>query len=140
MSNPMPNHLFVSDSDGSLYDTRDTNWSRNAPLRKVYSSHYRNIASVAEFKACLRAGSYSDLGGYPLFFITSDSAAISFEGALQNLTSIFDSIANGYRDGYRIVALDCNWEDSSLYCDITGKQIPSAYGNDDESDNEESSL
>lgn len=125
----MKDHLFVS-SDGTLFDTRDSDWNHH-PLRANYSVHHRTIESVADFKACLRAGNTTDLGGYPLYFITSDGAALSFESAQKEFRQIAESIATKARDGWRIVACEINYEDSDLFCWHSGKRIPSAYGDDE---------
>jgi hypothetical protein len=128
MSN-LPEHLFLSD-DGNLYDTRDIDWAKK-PLRAGYRGAGREINTVAEFKAALRNGKTTDLGGYPLYFITGDGEALSFEAARENFRQIVDSIANGHRDGWRIVAQDINYEDEALFCAHTGKRIASAYGEDE---------
>jgi hypothetical protein len=128
----LPNHLFVSSSDGALYDTRKDNWSLNPPLRANYNRGHNRIETVADLKATLRAGRYTDLGGYPLFFITNDGAALSFDAVTENLRTVMDSVANDIRDGWKVVAVDINYEDTELTCDHTGKKIPSAYGEDEE--------
>ena len=86
------------------------------------------INSVSDFRAAMRQGPYAWPGGYPLYFITNDGAALSFKAAKDNARLIIESIAHNMRDGWRIVAMDVNWEDDSLLCDATFEQIPSAYG------------
>lgn len=125
-------HLFVSSSDGGLYDTRIADWSGKPPLRANYQRTHSSIATVADLKATLRNGGYAWPGGYPLFFVTSDGGALSFEAVRAELATIMDSIANNHCDGWRVVAVDTNWEDSTLMCDHTNKRIPSAYGDDDD--------
>jgi hypothetical protein len=39
----LPAHLFVSDCDGHLYDTREPNWSSRPPLRRHYQTHPRHL-------------------------------------------------------------------------------------------------
>ena len=92
------------------------------------------IATIADFRRAMRHGKYTDLGGYPVYFITSDCAALSFDAAKQKRRAILESIRDRLNDGWRIVALDINYEDSDLFCDHTGKRIESAYG--EESGNE----
>ena len=87
--------------------------------------------TTKDLKAQLRAGEYAWPGGYPLFFITTDGAALSFEATRANLRSVFDSMRNGIDDGWRIVGCDVNWEDASLFCDHTGKRIESAYAEEE---------
>lgn len=78
-------------------------------------------------KALLRAGQYAWPGGYQLYFVTSDGAALSFEAVLQEFRQVLNSIKHGLSDGWRVVGVDINWEDQELYCEHTGKRIPSAY-------------
>jgi hypothetical protein len=86
------------------------------------------IKTVSDFRAAMRSGPYAWPGAYPLFFITAEGDPISFEGARANLRQIIDAIGNGLPNGWRIVALDVNWENPDLFCAETGKRIQSAYG------------
>lgn len=124
-----PAHLFVSAVDGALHDARRPDWA-STPLRPVFSRHFRQISTTAQLKATLRAGEHAWPGGYPLYFITSDGAALSFEGVRENLRHVLDSIRTRSNDGWRVVACEVNWENSAVYCDATGKHIPSAHGED----------
>ncbi|WP_156433903.1 hypothetical protein [Bradyrhizobium retamae] len=89
------------------------------------------INSIADFRAAVRNGPYAWPGGYPLYFVTSDGAALSFEAAKQERRNILESIRDKSNDGWRVVAVAINYEDSSLFCDHTGKRIASAYAEDD---------
>ena len=86
------------------------------------------INSISDFRRVYRQGPFAWPGGYPLYFITSDGAALSFNSARYNRRSILQSIAHNTNDGWRIIGVDVNWEDESLTCDDTGESIPSAYG------------
>ena len=119
-------HLFTSDS-GALYDTRVANW-HHEPLRPDYRRTFAAIDNTAQLRATLRAGPYAWPGGYPLFFITSDGAALSFAAVRSELRQVLESISTGASDGFRVVACAINYEDSDLTCDHTGEQIPAAYG------------
>ena len=123
-NNEMRNHLMISESDGALYDTRGDNWSAT-PLRANYSRHHREINSVADMKATLRAGSYTFPGGYELFFITSDGAALCFDCARENFAMIADSIRNDICDGWKVIACDVEeyHDEWPLYCDHCSRQI-----------------
>ena len=113
--------------DGALYDTRESEWFKRPPLRANYCRTVRNIETVADLKATLRAGASAWPGGYPLFFITSDGAALSFETARAEFRLVADAIRERDSSGWRIVATDINYEDSSLICDHSGARIESAY-------------
>lgn len=122
----MQAHLFVG-CDGDLFDTRNPAWSRLAPLRPKFRFHHREINTVNEYKATLRAGAYAWPGGYPLALITSDGAALCFDCAKQEARNVFWSIQNRCNDGWRVVACDIIEEsgDDGLdcICDHCGKPI-----------------
>jgi hypothetical protein len=122
---PRPDHLFLS-SDGALHDTRAAGWSQK-PLRTDFSFTHARIRSTAELRATLRAGQYAWPGGYQLYFVTSDGAALSFEAVRAELQQVLRSISTHANDGWRVVACEVNWEDDDLLCDHTGKPIPAAY-------------
>lgn len=126
-----PNHLFRCD-DGALYDTRDSDWSRKPPLRRVFYGSKRTIETTHDLKAALRAGRYTDLGGHPLYFITSDSAALSFDSVRRKLSQVLDSVRNGHNDGWRVIGVEINYEDPDLMCDHSGERIESAYAEPDD--------
>ena len=89
------------------------------------------IQTTRDLKTALRQHKYAWPGGYPTFFITSDGASLSHEAVRDNLRSILESIKHNQRDGWKIEALDVNWEDPDLICDHTGDRIESAYAEDD---------
>ena len=86
-----------------------------------------NINTVKDLKDAFINGPYAWPGGYPMYFITSDGAALSFSAAVENMELVEDSIETGSDDGWRIVAFDINWEDGELYCDHTNEKIEAAY-------------
>lgn len=124
---PRPEHLFVSSADGSLYDTRNVGWTSLPPLRQNYCRTHSAIKSPADLKATLRNGPFAWPGGYPMFFLTSDGAALSFATVRKELRGILDSVASKRGDGWRVVACDINYEDSDLLDAHTGEKIESAY-------------
>ena len=90
-----------------------------------------NINSISDFRKAIRNGAYAWPGGYPLYFVTSDGAALSFSAARYNRRAILEAIATKASDGWRVVGIDTNWENPDLRCDDTGERIPSAYAEDD---------
>lgn len=90
------------------------------------------INSISDFRAAVRNGAYAWPGGYPLYFVTSDGAALSFDAAKAERRNILDSIAHRLSDGWRVIGMDINWEDANLYCDHTGKRIESAYAEEEQ--------
>ncbi len=119
-------HLHIAGDDGCLYDTRMVNWHGN-PLRRNYSWHHAAIDTVADLKATLRAGPYAWPGGYPLYFLTSDGAVLSFKAAREEFRQIAWSIENQAHDGWLIIACGINWEDPDMECSHTGEPIEAAY-------------
>jgi hypothetical protein len=123
----MKNHLFISETDGCLYDTRKKDWSTK-PLRENYKRAHRHIKTTADLKATIRYGEFAWPGGYQMFFITSDGAVLSFDSVKAELRSVLDSINTKTNDGWRVVVCDINYEDTALYCDHSGEKIESSYG------------
>lgn len=121
----MPEHLFVSEADGSLYDTRNPYWHKNPPLRKVYRRAFRKIDSTAQLKATLRHGPYVFPGAYTLYFVTADGLTLSFEAVRQNLRDVLEAIKFDLRNtGWRVVGCDVvESSEETIYCDVTGELI-----------------
>jgi hypothetical protein len=121
-------HLFTSDTDGALYDTRQANWSSLPPLRKTFRRTFRNINTLAELKATMRNGSHTDLGGYPLvLYMGRDWLPVSFDGVKANWHQVVRGMLDGDHD-WIVVGCDIYWEGSPLVCELTGQLIESAYG------------
>ncbi len=121
----MLEHLFVAD-DGALYDTRQPNWSKSQ-LRSNYRRSHREIKSVADYKATIRNGRFAWPGGYPLYLLCDDGAALCFACARKEAQQIIPAIANKERNGWRVVACDVNYEDTDLHCEHCSERIESAY-------------
>lgn len=88
------------------------------------------IETVEDLDTALAVGKYTSIGSYPLFYITSDGAALSYDTVKEEYERISESIIENLRDGWKVIAVDINWEDTELYDDHTGELIESAYGND----------
>jgi hypothetical protein len=123
-----PDHLFLS-IDGCLYDTRQPDWMHQPALRDPYMKSFARITTPAALKATLRAGATTDLGGYPLYFVTADGGALSFATVLREFRLVAAAVRDHDRRlGWCVVACDVNWEDDELVCAHTGEKIASAYG------------
>ena len=72
----------------------------------------------------LSTSPYAWPGGYPLFAITNDGAALCKHCAKSERSSIGTTTGS---DGWTVEALDVNWEDPDLCCDHCGARIESAY-------------
>ncbi len=66
-------------------------------------------------------------GGYPIFYITSDGAALCPDCVNKEIEQIDASVTAKENDGWRVVAADINYEDGELTCDHCSKRIESAY-------------
>jgi len=87
--------------------------------------------TLLEIKRLLRHGKYAWPGGYQMFFVTADGAALSFEAVRQEWRNVVDAhLRSDRRCGWYVEAADVNWEDGELVCDHTGERIESAYGED----------
>lgn len=123
-------HLFISDNDGALYDTRRIDWS-SRPLRQDYKRHHTTISNTHQLRATLRNGQYAWPGGYPLYFVMDDSEPMCFDCVRAEYRLISQTVTHRYNDGWRVVACDTNWEDPDLQCAHCNKPIESAYGSDE---------
>lgn len=126
----LPDHLFSDSCEGSLFDTRVPNWSAN-PVRAIYCRTFSRINSTLELRATLRAGAYAWPGGYPMYFIASDGAALSFESVRAEYAQVSRAIREGSRDGWRVIGCEVNYENAELMCEHSGEPIESAYGSDE---------
>ena len=88
------------------------------------------INNAKELKDAIRNGPYAWPGGYPIYFITSDGAALSFDAVKENFKLCLYETKNGNCGGWQVIGSDINWEDNNLYCEHTGKKISSAYCED----------
>lgn len=121
----MQDHFFISSTDGGLYDTRNPAWSTLAPLRANYSRHHREIDTVADLKASLRAGAYVWPGGYELAYLTADGACLCHGCTRKEFRQIAEAIrTNDLRGGWAVGAtVDAGETDSEVSCDHCGRVI-----------------
>jgi len=90
-----------------------------------------DIRTLSDFRRAMRAGPYAWPGGYPVYFVTADGAALSFQAARDNRREILDAIASDDNGGgWRVVGADLALE-GPLFCDHTGQPIETAYGDVD---------
>lgn len=86
-----------------------------------------HINNSKDLKAALRHGKYAWPGGYPCYFIADDGEALSFEAVLENYRLVLRAVREQNNNGWRVVAVDINYEDEDLFCAHTNERIPSAY-------------
>lgn len=85
----------------------------------------QQITSVREFFAALRAGRYTSIGSYPVFFVTYDGNTVSYPAARERACDEGRAIRDNVDS--RIVAVEVNWENTDLVCCHSGEHIESAY-------------
>lgn len=80
----------------------------------------------SSLKAAIR-GPYAWPGGYPMYAITSDGAALHLSCCRKEYRQIAHSMKHRSRDGWQVEAVDVNYEDAELTCDHCGQLIEAAY-------------
>lgn len=116
------------DFEGDLYSEKT---GYKVPFRTNYKRHHKEIQTVADCKATIRAGEYAWPGGYPLFLLTSDGCPLCFDCAREEFSQIAYAIKYKLNDGWRIVGCDINYEEKDMLCGHCGERIESAYGDDE---------
>lgn len=86
------------------------------------------INNSKDLRTALRNGPYAWPGGYPCYFITHDGEALSFKAVRDEYRLVLRSVREKSNDGWRVIAVDVNYEDQDLYCAHTNEHIQAAYG------------
>ena len=106
-----------------------TDYNRLNPGRvwRTYNYDLDNGADIAKYVARTR---YAWPGGYELFAITNDGAALCHDCCRSEFRLIAESVrdnpsdAYGYCDGWRVIAVDSTASlDDSLWCDHCDRHI-----------------
>ena len=80
-----------------------------------------NKTNLQEF---IRSNGYAWPGGYPCALLMRDGGVIDAQSAREN----YRLIRRGDESWWQAEAVFIHWEGPSLYCDHSGREIPSAYG------------
>jgi hypothetical protein len=124
----LASHLFVSNCDGHMYDTRKVNWSSQTPLRKDYARIPRRIDNTIALRAAIR-NPYAWPGGYELFFVTSDGALLCHDCVKKEYRSISSAIRDNRSDGWKVEAITLDNElESEEYCAHCNRAISTEQG------------
>lgn len=121
---------------------RATNFTREEALESAYYNFRFEVGAHLCAELSEGAGSvnpnipldgqgmpkaHTDLGGYPIYYLTKDNGVLSPKAVAENI-----DLTNDPDDPqWYIVGTDINYEDASLICDHTGERIPSAYAEDE---------
>jgi len=93
------------------------------------------LETFEDVEEALKNGPYAWPGGYPCFFVTNDGAALSFKTVEENIDDVREAMEDpNDSSGWRVEAVDVNWEDPNLIDDHSGERIESAYAEDDDED------
>jgi hypothetical protein len=89
------------------------------------------IRNTKDLRKAVRMGSYTSMGGYPLFFVTGDSDTLHPACVKDNYRNISRAVRENEYSDWQVVAVDINYEDPSMYCAQCNKRIESAYAEDE---------
>lgn len=125
----LPEHLFVSSTDGHLYDTRVPDWHKKPPLRRDYRRTFRTIETGAQLRAVLRAGGAAWPGGYTVALYTSDGEMASIPALCADKHALWAALYDiRTKQRGRIVGADLYDEGPAVQCAYTNADIASSYG------------
>jgi hypothetical protein len=79
-------------------------------------------------KNFIRSNGFAWPGGYPCALLMADGGVIDAQSAREN----YRAIRRGDDPWWRPLEVFIHWEGAPLYCDHSGREIPSAYGEADE--------
>lgn len=119
---------FFNHSDGSRVRVPAGKIGPPSLVRTLYRAHVREINDTHALRAALRAGKYTSLGSYPVFYIVSDGESLCVNCVRENYRVISSAVRERSRDGWRVIACDVNYEDITMTCAHCGQLIESAYG------------
>jgi hypothetical protein len=135
-----PDHLFPC-HDGALYDTRSPDWSRNPPLRPIWSTLappnvWRSPRTrAAAFKAALRHGLYIWPGGYDVHLLMRDGGILCHDctrkEARRVLSACVDGLSGWADTAWLPSGLAPLWEGPDESCAHCSAPIPTIYGDPD---------
>ena len=87
--------------------------------------------TLQQFRSALNADgsvdSYAWPGGYPLYYLCADGESLCPACVAREFARIEQAILDADDSDWRVIAVDVNYEDSSLYCAHCSDRIPSAY-------------
>lgn len=107
-----PEHVFVSQSGTKFYD--------GMPAARVSAEDDAVRFSHLEWE------SYAWPGGYPIYYVTDDGGVLCPACANKEIMRTIDPEDRQFF----ILAGDINYENEDLWCDHCNKQIESAYGDE----------
>lgn len=124
------------ESDGDLTFTPvgpadDSNVKFDAVVNLMTHFNPARLESMTAVKNLIRSP-YAWPGGYPMYLLTDDAAALCASCVKKEYRLICESTVKGHRDGWAACGSEINWEDTDLICDHCGERIESTYGKSEE--------
>lgn len=92
-----------------------------------------NPISGSQFSAQLRRGQYAWPGGYTLRLIMCDGDVMCHDCAKENAAQIRLAAMTKDRSGWRPFGFDVLWEGETHYCCHCNKDLPTEYGEPEDS-------
>ncbi len=86
-----------------------------------------SMKDLTQIKQAIR-DRYAWPGGYPLFLVCNDGAALCVDCGRSEFQQVAVDTALGWRTGWDVAAPAINFEDADLICDHCNESIESAYG------------
>ena len=91
------------------------------------------MMTLRQIKERLREGPYAWPGGYPVAFLCEDQEVVCFEAVRDHWRDVARAhIRRDRSDPWALACAFIHWEGPVYHCAVTGKVIPSAYGDPDE--------
>jgi hypothetical protein len=126
----MKKELFIDFVFSRRYSWSDKNYRerQSYPTTAKWADVLKDWTSEGDKLRPIRRQwrTYTDLGGYPLFYVTRDNGVLCPACANRNL-----KLTLGDDPQWRIVDCDVNYEDPELYCDNCSERIESAYAEEE---------
>jgi hypothetical protein len=119
---------FYNHSDGSRVRVPAGQIGPPSLHRAVYCAHVETINTSHDLRATLRAGKYTSLGSYPVFYITGDGESMCHDCVHFHYRDVSRAVREHSRNGWRVDACVVNWEETDMQCAHCNQLIPAAYG------------
>jgi hypothetical protein len=87
----------------------------------------KTIETTKDLCEAIREGSYSSVGGYPLYFVCRDGCVLHPEHVKKNALVIARELKQNL--AYSIQGIDINWYNHGLTCEESNQEIQAAYCN-----------
>lgn len=113
--------------DKIIYDDGELHIFKSDIRRPNFSRHHREIQTVADLKATIRAGQYTGLGGYQIVMFCSDGHELCFDCARNEFRQVAAAVRDNDRhSSWNVVGCDVIYE-GKFHCAHCGKTVLGSY-------------